>query len=229
VEALKGLATKLGKEPIVVKDVRGFLANRLMRTLRYHAMILYMKGMYKVVEMDSALIYKFGLPMGIFYLTDFTGGVQLEYDESKSYFQMKRLYPEFEPNPGYEKAFLESLKLMEMMVKEGRTGVRAGKGFYDYPPGKTKPDIPKEAGEGVELVHLISPLVNHAMFMVREGIADRESIDRALKLGFNWKYGVFEYYEQKLTREEVLRSLEYLAMKVPELREFYSPDPSLAT
>jgi len=227
IKALYDLSIKIGKEPIIVnKDIRGFLTTRLIRTLRYQAIILYMHNFYNIAEIDSALIYKLGLPMGIFYLTDFTGGIQIEYDESKTYEKMKKILPDFEPNIGFEKAYMESLKLIEKMVQESKLGIKVGKGFYTYPLGK-KPEIPKELGEKVDLLDLISPLVNHAYFLIRIGVADEESIDKSLRLGFNWKQGLFEFYRKNYSKEEVIKSLEKLSHKMPDLKEFYTPDESL--
>ena len=227
IKALYDLSIKIGKEPIIVnKDIRGFLTTRLSRTLRYQAIILYMHNFYDIAEIDSALIYKLGLPMGIFYLTDFTGGIQIEYDESKTYEKMKKILPDIEPNIGFEKAYMESLKLIEKMVQESKLGIKVGKGFYTYPLGK-KPEIPKELGEKVDLLDLISPLVNHAYFLIRIGVADEESIDKSLRLGFNWKQGLFEFYRKNYSKEEVIKSLEKLSHKMPDLKEFYTPDESL--
>ena len=227
IKTLYDLSIKIGKEPIVVnKDIRGFLTTRLIRTLRYQAIILYMRNFYSIPEIDSALIHKLGLPMGIFYLTDFTGGIQIEYDENKTYEKMKKFSPDFEPNIGFEKAYMESLKLIEKMIQEGKLGIKTGKGFYTYSSGK-KLEIPKELGEKVDLLDLISPLINHAYFLIRIGVTDENSIDKSLKLGFNWKQGLFEFYRKNYSKEEIIRSLEKLSQKIPDLKEFYTPDELL--
>lgn len=52
-------------------------------------------------------------------------------------------------------------------------------------------------------------------------------LDKSLKLGFNWKQGLFEFYRKNYSKEEVIKSLEKLSHKMPDLKEFYTPDESL--
>ena len=80
------LAKNLGKTPIVVKDVAGFLVNRiLLPYLNESAYILQESG--DMVKIDS-LIEDFGMPMGPFTLADVVGidvGVKVARSLQESY------------------------------------------------------------------------------------------------------------------------------------------------
>ncbi|MEM4492951.1 MAG: 3-hydroxyacyl-CoA dehydrogenase family protein, partial [Pyrobaculum sp.] len=64
----------LGKTPILVnRDVPGFIVNRILGAIQNVACHLVYRGEYTPVEIDSAVRYKAGLPMGLFELRDFAG------------------------------------------------------------------------------------------------------------------------------------------------------------
>jgi len=227
VNSLADVARALSKTPVMVnRDVRGFVANRIFRALRYQSFILYMHKIYDYREIDSALMNRLGLPMGIFALTDFTGGVKIESEEAGLYDIVRKSVPDYEPSAGYDAAFREALKLMMSMVHEGRTGVAAGRGFYEYPgPGKwAKPDLPPELGERVNMLHLLAPMINQAFCMVDCGISTEGDIDRALKLGYNWPRGIFEIYRQDYGPGEGVGALRELQTRIAGLSAFYEPD-----
>ncbi len=65
------LAKSLGKTPIVVKDVAGFLVNRILLTYMNEAAYLLQEGA-DIARVD-AVIEDFGMPMGPFILADIVG------------------------------------------------------------------------------------------------------------------------------------------------------------
>nr|WP_243665431.1 3-hydroxyacyl-CoA dehydrogenase [Vulcanisaeta sp. JCM 16159] len=228
--ALMDLARRVGKEPILVRrDVRGFIANRVFGVLSTQSFILYMRGVYDYRAIDSALIYKLGLPMGVFALTDFTGGIKLSYESRNLFEEIDRVAPETEPSKGLAKARAVVFSLIEKMYKEDRIGIRTGKGFYEYPePGKwVRPDIPRELADRVNLLDLLAPMVNESLRMERLDICTRSDIDKALKLGYNWPRGLFEIYGRDFTARDVVSTLRRMSDLMPDLREFYEPDPAL--
>ena len=225
VERLSSVVNRIGKEYIVAKkDVRGFIANRVIRALRYHAFLLYFDRKYSAEQIDSTLMYKVGLPMGIFALTDFTGGIKIENDESITYDRMKNMFPEYEPSIGYDLLYRKVIQKMEPFVKEGKFGVRSGNGFYAYPlPGKwVKPDISKDAGKNIDPVEILGPVYNEALFMIHNNICTIEDIDRAMKLGFNWPIDLFEYFNSKVDKVNLLKTLNHFSTEYPDLENFYS-------
>lgn len=230
VDKLVRLAASLGKQSIVVRrDVRGFVANRVNWALRYQAYILYLRGVYDYQAIDSALIHRLGLPLGTFARADYTGSLRIWDDESKMYDEVKNAIPDYEPSAGYEKAYREAFKLVKRMIAANRLGVRTGRGFYEYPkPGEwVMPAIPENLGENVNLTDLLAPAINHAFFIVRNGIATAKDVDKALRLGIDWPKGLFQIFEEQLTKDQVIIALRNLKSTLPNLAEFYEPDEGL--
>jgi len=62
------------KEPVLCKkDVPGFIVNRLFIPLVHEACYVIDRQKNQLTEIDSAVKFKLGFPMGIFELADFTG------------------------------------------------------------------------------------------------------------------------------------------------------------
>ena len=69
-----GSAGRLGKQVVVCKkDVPGFIVNRILGPLLNEAAWTVARGQATVEQVDSATVYKVGLPMGLFELADYTG------------------------------------------------------------------------------------------------------------------------------------------------------------
>jgi 3-hydroxyacyl-CoA dehydrogenase/enoyl-CoA hydratase/3-hydroxybutyryl-CoA epimerase len=71
VASVAALARRLGKTPVVVKDCPGFLVNRILLPYMVEAAWLLQEG--AGVEQIDRAIYRFGMPMGPFTLTDEVG------------------------------------------------------------------------------------------------------------------------------------------------------------
>ena len=119
VSALRAFVQKLGKTPVVSKDVPGFIVNRLLVPYLLGAIRVLEQGVATPEEIDTAV--KLGLrhPMGPFELLDYTGlDINLHvanvfFDEFKD--------PTMAPPP-----------LLKRMVAAGHLGRKSGKGFYEY-------------------------------------------------------------------------------------------------
>jgi 3-hydroxyacyl-CoA dehydrogenase/enoyl-CoA hydratase/3-hydroxybutyryl-CoA epimerase len=80
------LAKKLGKTPIVVKDVAGFLVNRILLPYMNEAAYLLQEG--GEIERIDNIIERFGMPMGPFVLADVVGidvGVKVSHSLQNYY------------------------------------------------------------------------------------------------------------------------------------------------
>ncbi len=202
----------LGKEPIMVnKDVPGFVVNRILIALNSAACLLVANNVYSVVEVDSAVKYRAGLPMGIFELQDFTG-IDVGY------------------LVGYAVAVRDPLlrvpcPLIEDLYKKGWLGQKSGRGFYEYKGGPyERANIPMEAGGRVDLTLIFAPAINMAAWLLREGIASREDIDKGVKLGLGWPKGILEYADE-YGIDKVVEALNQLHAKYGY--ELFKPDPLL--
>jgi len=119
VEVVKQLATKLGKTPIVCKDVPGFVANRLAFPYLAEAIRLYEMGVASAEDIDTAMKLGYNFPMGPLELIDLIGlDVTLDILET--------LYKETG-----QSTFCPPV-LLRQMVRAGWLGRKTKKGFYTY-------------------------------------------------------------------------------------------------
>lgn len=212
VKKIADYAARLGKQTVVVnKDVPGFIVNRILARVNEAACWLVARGEATIQEVDSALMYKAGLPMGAFILMDYTG------IDVVCFIGDAMLKRGFKSHP---------CPVITQKCQEKKFGVKTGEGFYKYPaPGKFQwPEVPKSAGDKVDVTYLLAPAVNEAAYLLREGIATREDIDKAVKLGLNWPKGPLEFADE-LGVDAVVKALETWKQKTGY--EEYEPDPLL--
>lgn len=208
------LAKKFGKEPVLCrKDVPGFIANRVTAPGQNLIMWMVYNGEYTIEEVDAAAIYKAGMPMGIFALSDFTG-LDISYSVLKF---MEEREPNFKVSP-----------LIKEKVEKGELGVKTGKGFYTYPEkGKwVMPQIPPEKAERFDPMTSTYISINVAAELIRNNIATPEDIDKALKLGFNLPIGPLELADT-IGIDVVLSKLKEISAKYGQYGDFYRPSPLL--
>ncbi|NMC74830.1 MAG: 3-hydroxyacyl-CoA dehydrogenase family protein [Geobacteraceae bacterium] len=116
----------LKKESVLVKDVPGFLVNRINAALRLEAYNCLLEGVASVEDIDKALKLALGHPMGPFELADFVG---LDIGLSV----LKTLHD------GYKDPKWRPSLLLEKLVLSGDLGRKTGKGWYDYTSGQKVP------------------------------------------------------------------------------------------
>ena len=135
VEIINGYATKaevtksvvelsktLGKEPCVVNDYPGFIANRILMPMINEAIYSLYEGVAGVEEIDTVMKLGMAHPMGPLQLADFIG-----LDVCLSILNV--LHQGF-GNPKYAPC-----PLLVNMVTAGYKGVKTGEGFYRYSAG----------------------------------------------------------------------------------------------
>lgn len=109
----------IGKEPVVVKDRPGFLINRLLIPYLNQAAEAYDHGLASREDLDTAVELGLGYPMGPLKLLDRIGLDVHLAATGAIYNQTFR--PEFRPPA-----------ILRELVERGRTGKKAGGGFYAY-------------------------------------------------------------------------------------------------
>ncbi|CCC81673.1 3-hydroxyacyl-CoA dehydrogenase/enoyl-CoA hydratase family protein [Thermoproteus tenax] len=212
VKKIAEYAAQLGKQTVVVnRDVPGFIVNRILARLNDAACWTVARGEADIIAVDSALRYRVGLPMGAFLLMDYVGIDVICFIGDA---MAKR---GFKTHPCH---------LITEKCQQKKYGVKTGEGFYKYPaPGKFQwPDIPKEPGEKLDIAALLAPAINEAAYLVREGIATKEDVDKAVRLGLNWPKGPLELADE-LGIDVVVKVLE--AWKAKTGFEEFAPDPLL--
>lgn len=116
----------LKKDTVLVKDVPGFLVNRINQALRNEAYNCLMEGVASVEDIDKATKLALGHPMGPFEVADMVGlDIGLEV--------LRGLYD------GYKDLKWRPNMILEQLVRSGDLGKKTGKGWYDYTSGDKKP------------------------------------------------------------------------------------------
>jgi enoyl-CoA hydratase/3-hydroxyacyl-CoA dehydrogenase len=203
------LAKKLGKTPILVKkDVRGFVVNSVLGCVFNEAFWALHRGEATRDQIDSAVKYKAGFPMGIFELADFVG-LDIIDDATK---QMASEYADR----------MKESPIVGPMVKAGKLGQKSGEGFYNWRAGR--PRIPFELADEFDVDRIYATAVNGAAWLVHEGVAVPEDIDTGMKFGLGWPSGPCELGD-RLGLDTVVAKLKELQTKLNE--SSYKPCPLL--
>jgi 3-hydroxybutyryl-CoA dehydrogenase len=126
VNLLKELVSKIGKESVVVlKDVNGFIGNRIQFAVYREALKIVEDGIATVEDVDKAMKYGPGFRypvLGPFETADL-GGLDTFYYISSYLFN--ELSDEKRPT-----------KLQQNLMDNQMLGVKSGRGWYDYSDGK---------------------------------------------------------------------------------------------
>jgi 3-hydroxybutyryl-CoA dehydrogenase len=147
-ETVYALMAKVGKVPVrVLKDVPGFLGNRLQHAMWREAISLLENNIASAEDIDKVVKYGFGARMpfiGPLETADLAG-LGLTRDIHRYLFPY--LESSREPSP-----------VLEDLVASGATGVRSGRGFYEWPPEKVQQIIRQRDGILLRIIHEIVSL-----------------------------------------------------------------------
>ena len=119
IDAVRVVAQRMKKEPILVRDVPGFASSRLGVTLGLEAMRMVEQGVASARDIDTAMELGYNHPMGPLRLTDLVGlDVRLSIAE---YLHSKLGSEAFRPP-----------EILRRMVSQGKLGKKSGEGFYKW-------------------------------------------------------------------------------------------------
>lgn len=126
VQTARQFAEQIGKTPVVVGDRRGFIANQLLFPYLNQAVGMFEDGYATKEDIDAAMRFGAGLPMGPLALVDLVGldtmvgimeAIHSQFDDTR-----------FAPRP-----------ILKQLVAAGFKGRKSGRGFYSYEaPGSSK-------------------------------------------------------------------------------------------
>ncbi|HLE35332.1 MAG TPA: 3-hydroxyacyl-CoA dehydrogenase NAD-binding domain-containing protein [Nitrososphaerales archaeon] len=209
VDATMQYVRKVGKEPILCKkDVAGFIVNRIFIPLVHEAAWSLERDSAKMTEIDAAVKFKLGFPMGIFELADYTGIDVVHKATVEMYSRDKHV---INPCP-----------MIEELFNNKNYGQKSGKGFYEYKSGTyERINLTKEEAERYNPARLLAVAVNNASWLLTNDVCSREDVERAMKLGMGLKEGLFSIAERF-----GLNNLVSELRKAAKIHgSFYEPDP----
>lgn len=226
----------LGKSVVWAKDTPGFIANRIGTFWMQTGVNEALDRGVTVEEADAVLGKPMGVPKtGVFGLIDLVGLDLMPH-------LMKSLTSTLPSDDPYQ-AIARSEPLVERMIADGFTGRKGKGGFFrmnkdgakrtleaiDLKTGEYRtvasPSVPK--GSLKQLVELPGKLGEYAWAVLGDTVAYAArlvpeisdtvvGVDDAMKLGYNWKFGPFEWIDQ-LGADYVAARLETDGKPVPEL------------
>ena len=194
------------------KDVPGFIINRLFIPMVHEACYLQDRTGGSLEEIDSAVKFKLGFPMGIFELADFTGMDVIHKATVEMHLRDKKVI-----NPH---------KTIEKMFDEKKLGQKSGEGYYKYSDEKyERVELSEELSKKCNPIQLVANVLNNAAWLITNGASDIEEIEKAAKLGLGLRKPLFETAKE-FGIQNIVDELNKLA---DENGEFYKPDPLLET
>jgi 3-hydroxyacyl-CoA dehydrogenase len=226
----------LGKSVVWAKDTPGFIANRIGTFWIQTGVNEALDRGVTVEEADAVLGKPMGVPKtGVFGLVDLVGLDLMPH-------LMNSLTSTLPKDDPYQ-AIARSEPVIEKMIAEGYTGRKGKGGFYrmnkdggkrtleavDLKTGEYRtaatPSVPK--GTLKQLVEqpgtmgdyawaVLGDTVAYSALLVPEISDTIVGVDDAMKLGYNWKFGPFEWIDQ-LGADYVAARLEKDGKPVPEL------------
>lgn len=219
-------AARLGKYPIVVEDVPGFLVNRILTPYLVEASILLAEG-FSIQEIDNAA-EQFGMPMGPLRLLDEIG-----------------LDVAAKVSDVMEEAYGERMRghnFAGILAKKGLLGRKSGQGFYRHsekgamPVSSIRIDLGLDVGEkrtGFTVgERLILALVGEAIRCLDEGVAGLPGPEAAgqidlgtvMGIGFPPYRGGVIWYADSVGAKTLAQKLGFMS---EALGSRFAPSPGL--
>ena len=192
------------------KDVPGFIVNRLFIPLVHEACYVMERQKIQQTEIDSAVKFSLGFPMGIFELADFTGLDVIHKATVEMHVRDKKV---ISPHPKIEQLF-----------NEKKLGQKSGEGFYKYSDDKyERIPLSEELAKKCDPIQIIANILNNAAWLVTNNASDIDEIEKAASLGLGLKKPLFETAKE-IGMQKIVEELKKLSNKHGV---FYEPDPLL--
>ena len=192
------------------KDVPGFIVNRLFIPLVHEACYVMERQKIQQMEIDSAVKFRLGFPMGIFELADFTGLDVIHKATVEMHMRDKKVIL---PHTSIEQLF-----------NEKKLGQKSGEGFYKYSDDKyERIQLSEESAQKCDPTQIIANILNNAAWLVTNNASDIDEIEKAASLGLGLKKPLFDTAKE-IGIKKIVEELKELSKKHGT---FYEPDPLL--
>ena len=201
----------VNKVPVTCrKDVPGFIVNRLFIPLVHEACYVMERQKIQKTEIDSAVKFNLGFPMGIFELADFTVLDVIHKATLEMHVRDKKV--------------ILPHATIEQLFNEKKIGQKSGEGFYKYSDDKyERIQLSEELAEKCDPVQIIANILNNAAWLVTNNASDIDEIEKAANLGLGLKKPLFETANE-IGMKKIVEELKKLSDKHGT---FYEPDPLL--
>ena len=158
----------VNKQAVVCRrDVPGFIINRLFIPMVHEACYAQDRTNSTLEEIDSAVKFKLGFPMGIFELADFTGMDVIHKATVEMHLRDKKV---INPHPTVEKMF-----------DEKKLGQKSGEGYYKYSDDKyERVTLSEELAEKFNPIQLVANILNNAAWLITNGASDIGEIEKEI-------------------------------------------------
>jgi len=201
----------VNKTPVTCrKDVPGFIVNRLFIPLVHEACYVMERQKIQQMEIDSAVKFRLGFPMGIFELADFTGLDVIHKATVEMHMRDKKVIL---PHTSIEQLF-----------NEKKLGQKSGEGFYKYSDDKyERIQLSEKSAQKCDPTQIIANILNNAAWLVTNNASDIDEIEKAASLGLGLKKPLFDTAKE-IGIKKIVEELKELSKKHGT---FYEPDPLL--
>ncbi|MGW1990518.1 3-hydroxyacyl-CoA dehydrogenase family protein [Embleya sp. NPDC001921] len=186
------LAERLGKSPVVAGDRAGFIANGLLFAYLNHAASMYEQKYATREDIDAAMRFGCGLPMGPLAVLDLVG-IDTAYEILEQMYRQSRdrLHA---PAP-----------ILKQMRTAGLLGRKSGRGFYTYEQAGS-PVVVAEAGETGAVAG--TPREVRAVGVVGTGTMATGIVEVFAKSGYDVVYVARSEEKVERVRTALIRSLD---------------------
>jgi 3-hydroxyacyl-CoA dehydrogenase len=231
---------KLGKSVVICKDRPGFIANRLGVYWLQAAVLEAMDRGVTIEDADKIIARPMGIPKtGVFALLDMVGLDLMPHVMSSLNSSLPKDDPFHaiaRPNPLVEKMIADGYTgrkgkggFYRINREKGKVKEAIDLKTGEYHPER-KSEIPALEDAGKSLAKLLThdsvhgryasavllPTLTYAAYLVGDAADDIESIDEAMRLGYNWKFGPFELIDQ-IGADKLIATLEAEKKPVPPI------------
>lgn len=210
-EKIYNLMKDWEKNPVIAKDIPGFIVNRIARPYYGEGLRIVEENIATVEQVDDAMKTLGNFKMGPFELMDLIG-VDVNFSVTKT------VYNEYFYDPKYKPSLLQ-----QRMSEAKLHGRKTGKGFYDYSEGAVKPEPVKDDALYQQIfMRIISMLINEAVEAKRLSVANDEDIELAMQKGVNYPKGLLAWGKE-IGYEKISETLQNLYEEYQEERYRQSP------
>lgn len=208
VQVIEDFVKKIGKTAIYVrKDVPGFVVNRIFVPMANEAAwVLHNGEVATPFEVDAAVKFRLGLPMGMLELLDKLGNGAIDVQYHVSNYFKETIGASWGPPTNLADLF-----------NANQLGKKSGKGFYDWSDPANKNEIPLSAGRTFDPLRVVVIAINEAANLLVDKVATKSDIDTGMLLGLSFPRGILRIADD-LGLDTVVDELNRLYDKFKEDR-----------